>query len=217
MWSSRRLVVFALAAAVLAVSIPACERRRGGPPAPAMTSQRADLARSSAAGASFSTANPTRGAPPTKARATTTSAARSGTSQQPRTSGPRLLFGIGPEANLARVTPLARQAPGPGLDGQLAARRGPPGVRRRLPPAPDRLLRRRRRTDPDRPWPGLRSGLPAVRPVPGRHAPARPDLRRAGRRPPPLREPVHRVPDLSLQRQRLERRPCGHRLLPHPQ
>jgi len=76
-----------------------------------MTSQRADLARSSAAGASFSTANPTRGAPPTKARATTTSAARSGTSQQPRTSGPRLLFGIGPEANLARVTPLARQAP----------------------------------------------------------------------------------------------------------
>jgi hypothetical protein len=111
MWSSRRLVVFALAAAVLAVSIPACERRRGGPPAPAVTSQRADLARSSAAGASFSTANPTRDAPPTKARATTTSAARSGTSQQPRTSGPRLLFGIGPEANFARVTPLARQAP----------------------------------------------------------------------------------------------------------
>jgi hypothetical protein len=110
MWSSRRLVVFALAAAVLAVSIPACERRRGGLPAPAVTSQRADLARSSAAGASFSTANPTRGTPTTKAPTTTVPATTS-TVQQPQPVRPRLLFGIGPEANQARVTPLARQAP----------------------------------------------------------------------------------------------------------
>jgi hypothetical protein len=111
MWSSRRLVVFALAAAVFAISIPACERGRGGPPAPAVTSQRADLARSSAAGASFSTANPTRSIPTTTDRVTTTSAARPATSQAPRAAGPRLLFGMGPEADVARGTPLVRQAP----------------------------------------------------------------------------------------------------------
>jgi hypothetical protein len=74
-------------------------------------SQRADLDRASAAGASFSTANPTRSVPITTERATTTSAARPTTSQAPQPALPRLLFGIGPEADQARGSRLARQAP----------------------------------------------------------------------------------------------------------
>jgi hypothetical protein len=110
MWSSRRLAVFTLAAAVLAVSISACERDRGGPSATAVTHQRVDLAseRATASRASFSTANPTRPAPTTTRAATASTASRA---VGGRPAGPRLLFGIGPEANIARTTPLARQAP----------------------------------------------------------------------------------------------------------
>jgi hypothetical protein len=113
MWSSRRLAVFTLAAAVLAVSISACERDRGGPSATAVTHQRVDLAseRATASRASFSTANPTRPAPTTTRAAPTTTAARSATSLGTRSARPRLLFGIGPEADVARATPLAGQAP----------------------------------------------------------------------------------------------------------
>src|SRR5215204_4767023 len=135
MWSSRRLAVFTLAAAVLAVSIPACERDRGGPSATAVTHQRVDLAseRATASRASFSTANPTRPAPTTTRAAPTTTAARSATSVGTGSARPRLLFGIGPEADVARATPLAGQAPvrmltswynGPGDLGWMATWRG---------------------------------------------------------------------------------------------
>ena len=68
------------------------------------------------AGASLSTANPTRRVPTTTTRArpattTTAKAARPTAPPSSRAAGPRLLFGIGPEANIARATPLARQAP----------------------------------------------------------------------------------------------------------
>jgi hypothetical protein len=113
MWSSRRLAVFALAAAVLAVLIPACERDRGGPSATPVTHQRVDLASepATASRASFSTANPTRPPPTSTRAATTTTAARSAMSVGSGSARPRLLFGIGPEADVARATPLARQAP----------------------------------------------------------------------------------------------------------
>jgi hypothetical protein len=68
----------------------------------------------------------------TRAAATATTAARSrSTTGQP--SGPRLLFGMGPEADGARAAPLVRQAPvrmltswynGPGDLGWMAAWRG---------------------------------------------------------------------------------------------
>jgi hypothetical protein len=105
----RRIAVLALAAAT-AVSGSACGREHGQAPT-AVTQQRADLDRAGAAGAPFSTANPTRGTPATRAPATTVPATRPATSQAPRADRPRLLFGIGPEANQARATPLARQAP----------------------------------------------------------------------------------------------------------
>ena len=103
----RRIAVLAMAA-VAALSVSACGRDHGQAP-PAATQQRADLGRADAAATPW-TANPTRGTPATKAP-TTTVPTTTPTTQRPRASWPRLLFGIGPEANQARVTPLARQAP----------------------------------------------------------------------------------------------------------
>jgi len=105
----RRTAFLTLVVAVTAASSSACDGGHGQAP-PAVTRQRADPGRA-AADAPFSTANPTRGTPSTRAPATTTPAARSGASRPPPMAGPRLLFGIGPEADLARATPLARQAP----------------------------------------------------------------------------------------------------------
>jgi hypothetical protein len=105
----RRIAVLALTAAI-ALSGSSCGRDHGRA-STAVTQQRADPDRAGAAGAPFSTANPTRGTRATKAPATTVPATRPATSQRRRADGPRLLFGIGPEANVARVTLLARQAP----------------------------------------------------------------------------------------------------------
>jgi hypothetical protein len=121
-----------LLVAVLAGSVAGCGRDRGDPAAaPASTVPPAGLTGAEAR-ASLSTANPTRGTPATTRRVTTTTgAARAATAPAPR--GPRLLFGIGPEANIARATPLARQAPvrmltswynGPGDLGWMAAWKG---------------------------------------------------------------------------------------------
>jgi hypothetical protein len=105
----RRIAVFTLVVAVLAVSISASEPDHGGDSAPAAAHQRLDLIerRARAPRASSSTTNPTRPAPATTTGATTTAAGPQG----PRSSGPRLLFGIGPEADVARATPLVRRAP----------------------------------------------------------------------------------------------------------
>jgi hypothetical protein len=104
----RRIAVLAMAV-VAALSVSVCGRDHGQAP-PAATQQRADLGRADAAGATPWTANPTRGTPATKAP-TTTVPTTTPTTQRPRAAWPRLLFGIGPEANQARVTSLARQAP----------------------------------------------------------------------------------------------------------
>ena len=97
-----------VAVVVAGLSISGCGRGHGQTP-PAPTSQRVDAA--GRASAPFSTANPTRSVPTTTERATIPPAARPATSRAPRPVVPRLLFGIGPEANAARATPLARQAP----------------------------------------------------------------------------------------------------------
>jgi hypothetical protein len=62
---------------------------------------------SATAQASFSVSNPARASPTT--RATTTTAATA--TREPQPAPPRLLFGLGPEANGARSARLARQAP----------------------------------------------------------------------------------------------------------
>jgi hypothetical protein len=99
-------------AAVLAVSVPACAHDPGGRSAPASTVQRAEPASAKPSGSAFSTANPTRGvATTTRSRDATPTPARSSAPASARATRPRLLFGIGPEANLARATPLVRQAP----------------------------------------------------------------------------------------------------------
>jgi hypothetical protein len=59
--------------------------------------------------ASFSVFNPAKPAPPTTTRAATPTTAAPATRSQP--AGPRLLFGMGPEADVARGSPLVRQAP----------------------------------------------------------------------------------------------------------
>jgi hypothetical protein len=57
--------------------------------------------------ASFSVFNPAKPPPTTRATATTTAP----TTTRPKPAGPRLLFGMGPEADVARGSPLVRQAP----------------------------------------------------------------------------------------------------------
>jgi hypothetical protein len=104
---SRCRTLVALAPVLIAVLLGACGRAGEG--RPAATSHAAAPDRFRAAGEWISTTNPTRGAPATPRAATTTTAARKAAGAGP--AGPRLLFGIGPEANVARATPLARQAP----------------------------------------------------------------------------------------------------------
>jgi hypothetical protein len=126
----RTIVVLApvLVAVLVAVSVAACGRDRGPRPSDPATSLAA------VPPAAIATPNPTRPAPTTTARvptsATTEARPRAATD---RPSGPRLLFGMGPEANIARATPLVRQAPvrmltswynGPGDLGWMAAWRG---------------------------------------------------------------------------------------------
>jgi hypothetical protein len=98
----------ALAPVLVAVLLGACGRAGDGRAAPAVTSQPTAPGRDGAA-RWWETTNPTRGAPTSTRAATTTTAARKAAGAEP--AGPRLLFGIGPEANIARATPLARQAP----------------------------------------------------------------------------------------------------------
>jgi hypothetical protein len=57
--------------------------------------------------ASFSVFNPAKPAPTTRATTTTTAP----TTTRPEAAHPRLLFGMGPEADVARRSPLVRQAP----------------------------------------------------------------------------------------------------------
>jgi len=98
----------ALAPVLVAVLLGACGRAGDGRAAPAVTSQPTAPGRDGAV-RWWETTNPTRGAPTSTRAATTTTAVRKAAGAEP--AGPRLLFGIGPEANIARATPLARQAP----------------------------------------------------------------------------------------------------------
>jgi hypothetical protein len=101
--------MIALLAAVLVAAVPSCGRDRAGPVAAPPTTPPAGLAGADRIDASLPTANPTRSTPATtRRRAPATTAAPRST---PAPAGPRLLFGIGPEASIARATPLARQAP----------------------------------------------------------------------------------------------------------
>jgi hypothetical protein len=95
---------------VAAISLPACEREEGAQTASSVTQVRDGPGPAGASRATFSTANPTRRVATTGA-ATTTTAAGPTASRGARPAGPRLLFGIGPEADVARTTALARQAP----------------------------------------------------------------------------------------------------------
>jgi hypothetical protein len=98
----------AMLAAILVAAVPACGRDRTGPAAAPSTAPPAGPAGADRIDASLPTAGPTRGIPTTtRRRAPSTTTPRS----TPAPAGPRLLFGIGPEASIARATPLARQAP----------------------------------------------------------------------------------------------------------
>ena len=137
MRSRRARTIVALApiliAVLVAASVAACGRDRGPRASPATTPLAAGLDRAAVPPAAFQTPNPTRPAPTTTTRrATTTTTARPAATTGGG-SGPRLLFGIGPEADQARVSPLARQAPvrmltswynGPGDLDWMAAWRG---------------------------------------------------------------------------------------------
>jgi hypothetical protein len=92
--------------AVAAVVLASCAREGTRQAAPA-TSLSGGPGPAGAPRTTISTANPARARPTTTTEATTTSAAASAA----RPARPRLLFGIGPEADLARSTALARQAP----------------------------------------------------------------------------------------------------------
>ena len=117
--------------------------------------------------------------------------------QAPPSSGaPKLLFGIGAEADSAIKTRLVQRGAGadadqlvqqperPELDDRLEERPGAAILRRRLRAAPDRVHRCARGADSDQVRHGLRAALPALRSLPGRYAPARADLRRRGNGPP---------------------------------
>ena len=104
---SRCRTVMVLAPVLVAILLGACERAGDGRAAPAVTSEPAAPGRDGAA-RWWETTNPSRGAPPTTRAATTATAARRAAGEPAR---PRLLFGIGPEADAARAAPLVRQAP----------------------------------------------------------------------------------------------------------
>jgi hypothetical protein len=122
-----------LIAVLVAVSMTACERDPASRPPDRTTPLAASPGGAGVPPAGFATPNPTRAVP-----TTTTTTIRPATTGQPTAttdgpSGPRLLFGIGPEADQARASPLARQAPvrmltswynGPGDLDWMAAWRG---------------------------------------------------------------------------------------------
>jgi hypothetical protein len=97
-----------LIAVLVAASMTAFERDRAPRPPDRSTPLEASAGVPPAA---IETRNPTRVVPTTTIRPATTAT----TGRPPATtdgpSGPRLLFGIGPEADQARTSPLARQAP----------------------------------------------------------------------------------------------------------
>ena len=91
--------------AVTAVAVAACARGGTGQAAPPRTSWQARAG--SVTRATDLTANPTRSVPTTTGAAGTTTTA----GPTPASTRPSLLFGIGPEADVARTSALARQAP----------------------------------------------------------------------------------------------------------
>ena len=119
-----------LIAVLVAASMTACQRD----PAPRPQDPTTPVADSAGVPpAAFATPNPTRAAPTITTRQATTATTGQPAATTDGRSGPRLLFGIGPEADQARVSPLVRQAPvrmltswynGPGDLGWMAAWRG---------------------------------------------------------------------------------------------
>ena len=121
-----------LVAVLVAASVAACgPDPKSRPPDPA-TSLADSLGGANVPPAAFATPNPTRAAPTTT---TTIRLATTATTGQPTAttdgpSGPRMLFGIGPEADQACASPLARQTPvrmlwAAGLRGFMAQLAGP--------------------------------------------------------------------------------------------
>ena len=130
---ARTIVTLApiLIAVVVAASVAASGRDRGPQPPHPTTSLAAGLGGAHVPPAAIATPNPTRPAPTTTIRRATTTSSLPAATDGP--SGPRLLFGMGPEADVARGTPLVRQAPvrmltswynGPGDLDWMAAWRG---------------------------------------------------------------------------------------------
>jgi hypothetical protein len=131
---ARTMVALApiLIAVLVAASVAACGRDHGPKPPRPTTPVAAGLGGANVAPAAIATPNPTRPRPTTTTRrATTTTTRRAVAADGP--SGPRLLFGMGPEADVARGAPLVRQAPvrmltswynGPGDLDWMAAWRG---------------------------------------------------------------------------------------------
>jgi hypothetical protein len=105
MHCSRRVAVLTIGAAVLTTSVSACAPDRPGRHAPARTDQ---LAVSTSHDRSTPASLPTRPVP-TASTATTAPATTTGKRSEP--AGPRLLFGMGPEANDARNVRLVQHAP----------------------------------------------------------------------------------------------------------
>jgi hypothetical protein len=106
----RTVVVLApvLVAVLVALSVTACGRDPG-PRAPDPTTPLVELG--AVPPAAMATPNPTRPVPTTTTRQPTTTTTGRPVATADRPSGPRLLFGMGPEANVARTAPLVRQAP----------------------------------------------------------------------------------------------------------
>jgi hypothetical protein len=137
MRSRRARTIIALApiliAVLVAASVAARGRDRGLQPPRPTTPLAAGRGHAHVPPAAITTPNPTRPPPTTTApRARTTTTRRPVATHVP--TRPRLLFGMGPEADIARGTPLVRQAPvrmltswynGPGdLDWMTAWRGG---------------------------------------------------------------------------------------------
>jgi hypothetical protein len=106
----RTIVVLApvLVAVLVAVSVTACGRSPGPRPSDPTTPV-VDLG--AVPPAALATPNPTRPLPTTTTRRPTTTTTGRPAATTDRPSGPTLLFGMGPEANVARTAPLVRQAP----------------------------------------------------------------------------------------------------------